>query len=91
MKTLQEFKDEVLSYFDDNMRTYCPLCYGALAILNSHKCNEGWEMYYKAENLSYEQKVKACVGALRAKKFSKRRGFLEKAHFFYGPEWDKDE
>lgn len=56
-KTLSDFKEDVLAYFNsDHMRSYCPSCYGQPMILNSHRCNDGWNRYYES-NLPYEQRV----------------------------------
>ena len=65
IKSLDEFKHDVLDRFNSShMFHYCPHCYGAAAILNSHRCNDAWIMYYKAEGLTYDKKVEACVKSI---------------------------
>jgi hypothetical protein len=60
MKTLDQFIEDVRKEVKANFSSYCPQCYSLPAILNSHKCREGWEIWYNSP-LEYDVKVKLCV------------------------------
>ena len=61
MKTLDDFINDVIKELNVGyMFSYCPICYGALAIANSHRCQEGWELWFNCDT-DYQEKVKHCV------------------------------
>jgi hypothetical protein len=60
MNNLNKFIEDVKKELPMNFSSYCPVCYGLPAIVNSHKCREGWEIWYNS-NLKYEQRVKLCI------------------------------
>jgi hypothetical protein len=60
MKTLDNFIEDVKKELDINFSSYCPQCYSLPVIVNSHKCKEGWEIWYKSP-LEYDKRVKLCV------------------------------
>jgi hypothetical protein len=60
-KTLEDFRNDVIKELGvEYMFSYCPLCYGVDAILNNHRCQEGWELWFNGKN-SYTKKVTHCV------------------------------
>jgi hypothetical protein len=60
-KTLEDFRNDVIKELKvEYMFSYCPLCYGGGIILNSHRCQEGWELWFCRE-VSYTEKVEQCV------------------------------
>jgi hypothetical protein len=60
MNNLDEFIKDVKKNISIDFKSYCPQCYSLPAILNSHKCREGWEIWYNSP-LEYNLKVKLCV------------------------------
>lgn len=59
--TLDEFRTEVIKRLQVKyLFSYCPICYCLPAIVNSHRCEEGWNMYFNS-NLTDEDKINACV------------------------------
>lgn len=60
MKTLDQFIEDVKKEIKINFSSYCPQCYSLPAIVNSHRCREGWEIWYNYP-LEYDARVKLCV------------------------------
>jgi hypothetical protein len=61
MTQLDDFISDVIKELNVGYSfSYCPTCYGALAIVNSHRCREGWELWFYVP-LDYEEKVRVCV------------------------------
>lgn len=72
MENLDKFIEDVKKELTFNFNSYCPQCYGVPAILNSHKCREGWEIWYN-NSLSYKTKVKLCVAHINKISYSKEK------------------
>lgn len=68
-KTLKNFREDVIKGLEINyLFSYCPTCYCLPMIINSHRCEDGWNRYFISD-LDYKDKVKICIKYMKQYKY----------------------